>query len=787
MDGRRASLPKEGAGVQETANTCGVGVEEVNSKFFEEQACLSRLLKGCILAPNFVLGEDWVEGLELTPLGTELFTKAKSRLPLIHDAALVFAQFLLSEFDLISQESNAGHAMKAMAKAMGENRLVFPNNIGAEFHDECVRQFPSHDHLLTNEQTVSVLSCIPQGVYQVGTILVGPLGVSVSCQPRLLIPRPQVPGFLCSQDECFEVHTMRLSTNQGANVNEAIGTIVDLLRANQVPLSPSRESARRSIVKRSSRDSRGIFNLLVDGLSQNELVALVKKLYEMQQSDARKDIRALLRAGQVPIDLALEDLPVASLMQVALMHSDDDLLLALNEIVLNGTLALGEFEVRRERVANRWGSAPIPSFEVSVWGWRRVHGERPVALRLMQETHSLYFSNGPGTSDDLAYYLDRRVGSDEEGLLNEAVRIGDAERVVERILLAEPRLARAIVQRLKIPDALQAPRANLVQAVLWRLGGEANVGFDALNGVTRFIEEVRDAVRMRSDEATIRGHVANLFHGVEDAVRRALIFTTWALAVDHQLSRDGFAFDPDMSSDCFRLIEENSDTQESFRLVPNGKNSFAALAAGFARLAQTLEGYSDESRISQMKAGEAKLPSGEGSDALLLSRSSVQPRVFLEGPAYKALTVSSQTEVRKVLRNASALLGKSEVVEVRNSSIHPDNPFPSEVQFVESLSGLEDWVRLVSESGFFPTVYRMVWSQTDSLGRSKSRYESQGLIQEILEPTWHDTGRMPQHGAQLIFMPMARLGAPGALRFLLRRQSYDSRWADYPHRVPDRN
>jgi len=730
------------------------------------------------------MGIEWTDGLKLTDTGARYVELASKSAPDLSIETLTFACFLNENRGLIMPAMDVSNIQREINVAIKNGTLFFPNNIGRELHDELVRQFPNRERTLTNEDAVKVLKQVSTGVYQVGQLLVGPFGVSEIKHFRNLIPRVEVPSFQCSIQECFEVHPLRLDTNQDAEINRALMALGDVIGRNQTHGESLRIMAFRELFIRSSGESTALFNLLVDGLSRDEILILLNRLYEDGELSYRNLIRSISKIEQQSFPSGIQGFTLAQLMQLVLIASDVEIIEALEFLVTNLKITLGENEVRHERISQRWSQRRSKKFELSQWGLRARGRQDAVALNLMEMVHTLYFGIGPGTPEDLAFHLDHPAQGQEEILLNEATRLGDAETVVTQVLLPESKLAKFVANKVGSSQFLSQGKARLAKAVVWKLGGDVTIEFEGIRNVLEYAGALRAAANSRQPADELRALTANLYHALEDSMRRALIFTTWALTCDHQRANCGFEFDPDMGSQILEVIEKATSTQNSYRLDLGGKNSFAPLAAGFARLAETLEHLSDSAEPTRSPEHEIITADFEGqSHFTQRNLKSTRPQVFIDGPAFSALVANSQLEILQKLREVSGLLGRLEVAKIRNAMLHPENPVPVESEFEEALHSIEAWCNLVLAAGIYPTVSRLMWIQTDDLGRNEALYESPDGSQRLFRPQWHETGRMPLGGANLIFMSIAHLGPVGALRFSIRLRGNDQYWAGYPHRV----
>ena len=762
---------------------------ESDEDLIRVQGAISRLLGGTILTPAFVLDSVWFRSIKLSSAGQEIVAEVlrSTRSTEVTSGELMFACFLMELFDLIDMPFDATEISAAMQSSMSESTLLFPNNVGREFHDECMKLFPNRSVQLENSEAVQVLTQLDQGVYQVGEILVGPLGVLRVNSKRDLTPGTDIPAFMCQDMQCFDVHRLRLLTNAEAGINVALRLISNTV--NDSGMRPDRRKMATIFheLRTSQKTSAALFDLLSDGMSGPELSTLLGNLYEAQDSHGRSQLRDMVSAGNKSFDEAVLELGPAAKIQCILTFPDEQIVETLDALALNRNLILGQVEVRTPRIVGRWRRPVRGRLELSHLGTRRFRPTTTVALRLMQLVHTNYFGVGPGSPSDLAFHLDMQGVSDSDKLLNAAIRLGDALSVIQRILLADPRVATAVAQQVGIPNPQFMRRSELSQAILWKLGGDLAFQFDGVQQLQELTDSLEAAVRSHASESDVRGGIANLYKVLEDTVRRSLVFTTWALAIDHERDPDGFEFDPDMSSQVLAVIETETDTQDSYRLAPGGKNSFAGLAAGFSRLAETFESLADDRSFQGVGASDLST-----TDELATRKSKVasqflvnRPKVFMQGPAILSVSANARQEISSVLRKMSALLGRAEVAKVRNAIIHGDNEFPFTSEIRDALGNIREWADLAVSSGVFPLTSRLIQRVQDDLGRSECIYESPAGTQRILLPTWHDTGRMPLDDNALIFMPIANLGAGGTLRFRLRQSGNDELWRGYPHRVID--
>lgn len=749
---------------------------------FRNQAALVLVLRKCILAPSFHLTPKWTSGLVLTDLGRSLFETIRAvdtQLPL---NAIHFACFLEERLPLIEPSHDLSGVKEAIEESMNNQTLFLANNLSREFHDSLIKHYSDREGPLSNLQSIEVLRDVSQGVFHAGPYLFGPLGIFELPHLRALLPSTELPAYYCDNEACFDIHKIRLETDQDADINKAI---VEMGRAISVA-RPQPDLDRLNAIRdwiTSSQRTEPLFDLLSDGFSESELAILVEYLYQESQPEDKTLMRSMASLQTGPFQEFIASAPRGVLLQLVLVKPDVVIEEALDDLARTREIKLKEYEVRRPRISNRWTNQRTPVAELSSSGFRRQTGGGSPARNLMKLVHELYFTGTAATPEDLAYNIDAPLTGSVDSLLTTALRLGDAEEVISRVLLADRRLNRDVCHRLGLDEVSGGSRDELVKAILWKIGGEVPIRFDEVDSAEESIQNLKSALAAGSGKSELRGITANLFNSMELAVRRCLSFATWALGTDHTNSSVGFSYDPDLSSEILAFIEDRTSTQASYRMNPAGLNTFAPLAAGFSRLADALDA------CNQVPADDRRDSTGDGSDSdtfrptLSPVGASRRPQVFKRGPAYLSILPESQLALQGTLKNMSSVLGDSKTVAVRNAVIHTEHDFPSNSDFLSAISSIEAWVKLALSSGLFPIPSKQVRQDRDALGRSETLYSSQVGEQVVFDPQWHDSNRMPLNHKTLIFVPMAVLPAVGALRFKVRTEGNEAAWSDFPHRI----
>ena len=112
---------------------------------------------------------------------------------------------------LIEPNTEVAALRHGISTEMRSQRILFPYIYGRDLHDLAATQYPEKTHL-SNSESIALLRQLPQGVFQEGKTVVGPLGAIVSDCYRSILSRLAVPGYLCSDETCSGVHSIQLQT-----------------------------------------------------------------------------------------------------------------------------------------------------------------------------------------------------------------------------------------------------------------------------------------------------------------------------------------------------------------------------------------------------------------------------------------------------------------------------------------------------------------------------------------------------------------------------------------------
>lgn len=738
---------------------------------------IGRLLSDCVVAQRFRLPDSFASSVELTPLGFEIQHEVVAANRAFRSQDIRFAIFLEATCGsglLVSPRTDVDALRRAVTQEIKSRRIFFPYMYGRDFHDVAARLYPEKVDF-DEDESLHLLKQLSMGVFQDGRITVGPAGCCISEQHRIISARRFLPGYYCSDETCYDIHALQVSTplTQISKARELVQkhifkyyNVSDDISARKLTRDLALDYNTFAI-----EPSEPMFDVLADSLTREELNSVAETLLRDRLPD--RDLRKTLSTAydvviNSPADF-VAGLGRSAVLQLLMGFSDKSIVTAIDSAVDRGEIQLEPYEIRSAKVRRtpaRDGNAHIGRFGIRV---RR--GDMAETLFVL--LHHLYFQTGILEPADLEYSLEVEADRLEAGeLLELAVRRFDPGELLRTLVFSQRRVDAAAAAFLGISfDA--ASKEERIQRALWKLGEPVGLDFGDLHQLRVHEAELSAAGRSNATQEVLRGHIANLFSALETALQRALIYSTWALTTDHFLE-GGFEYDPSLSASVLRFIEDFAPTDNDFIRLrwDGGTNSLVPLAAGFARLQKAL---------TCRPSVEFSRPSDQ---IPMICRATPLPFAYNYTLPYWNLSSGSRQRIMIDLEEISAASGHSTVSRVRNATVHGNNDFPSAAEIELALAKIGSAHQVLTSSGVFPHIFTKKFVETDKFGRSRRTYEGEAGMHAISAPTWSYSPLLPNEPDRMVIFEDAYMPSAGALRFYVKpRHNVDSYWEGWPKRL----
>lgn len=200
---------------------------------------LSDLLINSIISDDYTPSEELAAAIQLTDLGNRATRKvyidsqshssksksrasqtARSTNPHTREARLMCLLELGNGEPLVDLEAiDVDAVADAISEEVKERKIMHPHVYGGGLYSRASELFEDLLGELDYKQTMRLLEGQPQGVFQVGEWLSGPLGISRAGSNRWVPPITKIPLQHCHDVTCQEVHSTRLRTSRSATIN----------------------------------------------------------------------------------------------------------------------------------------------------------------------------------------------------------------------------------------------------------------------------------------------------------------------------------------------------------------------------------------------------------------------------------------------------------------------------------------------------------------------------------------------------------------------------------------
>jgi hypothetical protein len=175
-------------------------------------ACALRCLVQTASYPtDYTADSRWQNAVTPTDAGEELLRRV-SVFPIPRGDLLLalFGLFWFQEPLVDADRSDLALIRSLVADEARRRRLLWPFSHGRLLYDRYATLFPDMRDAVTAQEWPTLLLDTPQGIYQAGKLLTGPLGILDSSCVRFF-PPSQVLGLLhCPMLECGRLHPVRL-------------------------------------------------------------------------------------------------------------------------------------------------------------------------------------------------------------------------------------------------------------------------------------------------------------------------------------------------------------------------------------------------------------------------------------------------------------------------------------------------------------------------------------------------------------------------------------------------
>ena len=160
---------------------------------------------------DYAADPRWPDAVVPTEAGKELLRRVTTHpIPRADLLLALFGLFWFQDPLIDDNRSNFGLIRSLIESEASQRRLLWPISQGRLLYDRYARLFPDMRDAVTTQEYAALLEDSPQGIYQVGRLLTGPLGIIDSGCVRFFPPSRALGLLHCPMLECRELHRVRL-------------------------------------------------------------------------------------------------------------------------------------------------------------------------------------------------------------------------------------------------------------------------------------------------------------------------------------------------------------------------------------------------------------------------------------------------------------------------------------------------------------------------------------------------------------------------------------------------
>ncbi|MCB9951361.1 MAG: hypothetical protein H6824_10300 [Planctomycetaceae bacterium] len=685
--------------------------------------------------------------------------------------------FTESDFDLIHTIIEQNSTNKQIFWPLAQGRILYDRFLELGF---------SRTDSLTPQETADLLADVPQGIYQAGGIVSGPLGLVASQCIRNFRPRNGLGLWHCSMLDCRKLHRVQFGRPR-IRLAEAYDKIADATVDHwkdesrwewpvaSWPLSPENDWK--------SLSEMPLF--LGDCIVDSERAVLLKAVLE---SSDGAPIREILRKKRSDITSGksadiLKELSGMEQLQLLLVLQDETILRHIDELVREGAIVVPTTEVREvdnSKLATcrlRAGA----SIELSSLGIRTVR-QSPILL-LRHLVMKSYME--AAELADLNWRIGTKEASDTESTLFEFLRAATPSVAIDKLVLTSPRIANSVARELN--TEVRTPGEESRKSLEWKLGFDLPRDGGRLAMIGALLDRFRDTLSRIGTPACdaerheIRSSGVNAFVELEGVLDEVISYLVWFLYSDH-------------AKDTHFLYTKKSAS----RLVPTALG--AILSSGDEAVAWNTSGNALGTCLRYFQElekwiGELPLKDRDclkrDNDAMNPSPSdSVTIFPFKHSQMWADASAAALRQLGTLIERAAKILNQGSVPASRNGLEHFREPslFPSTDKLLATVESMQEFIRFIDEERLFPKLYWIGGTTTDSYGQRSIRLIDSGNTFHVMHGPRTVVGTLVTRGLSrarpVLLAPGNIFGLPNSeLLFEIRQDSeYSSYWENYPAR-----
>jgi hypothetical protein len=462
--------------------------------------------------------------------------------------------------------------------------------------------------------------------------------------------------------------------------------------------------------------------LIGDTFSDREVRALVTEVLDSTQGELRAAVSTFTEVGAAESATAV--MTRAELLQLCLVATEESLATAIDKLVRTERIKVPRGDIRRPVINRNTRSGAFRlQAELGHHGVRFISDDPGLAiLRERRLLNKLYLRGPESDVQELEWQLRGIDIEDLDEKLEYFFQTRAPREALERLVLARKTNMITACHEVGIDSESELPDAELVDAILWKLGFPTHSDDDPHSEFWRRHERLWALTQSSSigNSERFLEAASPYFSQLEGLLIDSLAFTSWALLVDHVREDVPFAYDDheDRTEGLSLLQSAVGDVSTEQKHTPDyttERVELRNLIEGFRTLAKHLESGRKSPELYLRPSEE--FPSYDGKTDLkqFLLRSTLP---FLD------LSRPSQDRIIEGLRQIAQTMTDAEVYSVRNDYAHYRRTAPDISKIEKALEAIRQSVTRIENLGFCRLLFAPASVTTDRWGQSRRGLEA---------------------------------------------------------------
>lgn len=763
----------------------------------KDLGALDALYSLCVIWRNAVYTKDyiaddlWLTAPVLSLAGQELekaLIESGDFSPSADFYLALFCTFSHHELFFDTDKTDISAIENLLEREMSKEKIRYPFRFGRDLYDRFndINQTNRTDHLLP-EQAFHLLEGTPKGIYQVGSKLIGPLGVFDSMEPRAIYPSQSLPLWHCSDTGCDAVHFVKLEPYQ----NKVEDIFVKINKFNRDSYGPKSEWekclrwAYRLDNWENGKPYYDICELIAGTIIGVELTLLVERVlsgkYKMNcRQLLEKPPRSKSFAQGSAAELA-KKLNREQQLHLLFVLPDEYLVEVLDDLIYENIIKVPIGEKRSPEFTSR-GRNKDRHATLSSRGVRSEVND-PINQLISLITNGYEMS---GVRTDLDWRVkENSTKNIRESLFNFILNNGPA-RAVDELILSSNSVTTYVCKEVSLSMRhVEAGSKKANDRILWKLGfnpDEFDQSISRIKEKNREFNEVvlsLNPVETEEHRQKIRSSGVNLFVYLEDYLDKYISYNVWLLSTDH-FAGSNFVFDLVKARSVVPAVLGANIASENGYISwsRDGSNTLGVLLTYLAKAIDWIASLTDSTR-SDLKRDESELPhySGDISTPFLFRHSQLwadADRVELERYSERFSSISR-------------LILQANLAEIRNGIDHhrDEFTFPDNDKMLACSSRLQLAFESADVNRFFPKYFWLAARGSTRFGVIQYTYSDYAGREFVMHGPPSASGLPSKvYRDPVIIAPFNLLGHPNAhIIFRVKERSlYSDYWDGYPRR-----